>query len=129
MQQKITGFHCDAEQQWVAELRCGHAQHVRHDPPWMERPWVTTEVGRGSRIGTELNCVRCDEAALAVAKAVATACRAALVDAYEDAGISGLCGEGRFEAALGALGAIDLRTVAEASLRKEFTDSRSLESS
>jgi hypothetical protein len=63
MKRKITGFHTDAENQWVAELECGHGQHTRHDPPWIERPWVTTEEGRQSHLGEELNCVRCDELA------------------------------------------------------------------
>jgi len=61
MQRKITGFHLDEEGHWQAELECGHNQHVRHDPPYMERPWVITEHGRRSRLGKELNCVRCDE--------------------------------------------------------------------
>ena len=39
MQRKITGFHLDEEGHWVAELECGHNQHVRHDPPYVERPW------------------------------------------------------------------------------------------
>ena len=30
MQRKITGFHLDEEGYWVAELECGHNQHVRH---------------------------------------------------------------------------------------------------
>jgi len=46
MQSPITGFHLDDEHHWVAELRCGHFQHVRHDPPWTLRPWVVTEPGR-----------------------------------------------------------------------------------
>ena len=46
MQQKITGYHLDEEQHWVAELACGHNQHVRHNPPWVSRPWVTTPEGR-----------------------------------------------------------------------------------
>jgi Protein of unknown function (DUF3565) len=61
MQRKITGFHQDEEGHWVAELECGHNQHVRHDPPFVERPWVTAEHGRQSRLGQELNCARCDE--------------------------------------------------------------------
>jgi hypothetical protein len=56
----ITGFHLDDEGHWVAELECGHGQHVRHDPPWQVREWVTTEAGRKSRLGTELDCLRCD---------------------------------------------------------------------
>jgi hypothetical protein len=30
MEQRITGFHLDDESHWVAELVCGHYQHVRH---------------------------------------------------------------------------------------------------
>ena len=56
---RIVGFHQDDEQQWVAELECGHTQHVRHDPPWQVRTWVQTEEGRRSFLGTELPCVAC----------------------------------------------------------------------
>lgn len=56
---RIVGFHQDEEQHWVAELECGHTQHVRHDPPWQLRPWVVTEAGRESFIGRELMCVKC----------------------------------------------------------------------
>ncbi len=37
MNQKITGFHQDEDLHWVADLACGHTQHVRHDPPWQSR--------------------------------------------------------------------------------------------
>lgn len=42
MQRRIIGFHQDEESHWVADLDCGHAQHLRHDPPWTLRPWVVT---------------------------------------------------------------------------------------
>ena len=58
---RIVGYHLDEEAHWVAELECGHGQHVRHDPPWQVREWVTTEVGRAAHLGTILNCVRCVE--------------------------------------------------------------------
>lgn len=61
MQQKIIGFHLDEENDWVADLACGHTQHVRHKPPMQSRPWVVTEEGRQSFIGYELNCKICDE--------------------------------------------------------------------
>jgi Protein of unknown function (DUF3565) len=61
MKRKIVGFHTDDEGHWVAELECGHDQHVRHAPPITERPWVMTEKGRSSRLGQELNCVKCDD--------------------------------------------------------------------
>ncbi len=60
MQQPIIGYHRDEEGHWVAELACGHNQHVRHQPPWTEHPWVTSEAGRRSRLGLELACVKCD---------------------------------------------------------------------
>jgi Protein of unknown function (DUF3565) len=60
MQRCITAFHQDPEHHWVADLECGHSQHVRHDPPWQLREWVLTEDSRRARIGTTLNCVVCD---------------------------------------------------------------------
>jgi len=63
VQRSITGFHQDAEDHWVAELDCGHFQHVRHDPPWMMRPWVVTEEGRLSMIGHRLECKKCEAGA------------------------------------------------------------------
>jgi hypothetical protein len=59
MPRRIVGFHIDEEQHWVADLECGHTQHVRHDPPWQQRPWVITPEGRASRIGETLSCVEC----------------------------------------------------------------------
>jgi len=61
MQRRIVGFHQDAEGDWVAELECGHGQHVRHDPPWQVREWVTTPEGRAGYVGHRLECRRCDE--------------------------------------------------------------------
>jgi hypothetical protein len=61
MKRRIIGFHQDEQNHWVADLDCGHTQHVRHDPPWTTRPWVTTEEGRQSHVGTELTCKKCDE--------------------------------------------------------------------
>jgi len=58
---EIVGFHTDEEGHWVAELKCGHTQHVRHDPPWQNRPWVTTAEGRARFIGVELACRQCEE--------------------------------------------------------------------
>jgi hypothetical protein len=59
--QPITGWHLDDEGHWVAELACGHGQHVRHNPPLTFRPWVLEPEGRARFLGYELNCVRCDE--------------------------------------------------------------------
>ncbi len=60
MNQRITGFHLDEENHWVAELACGHYQHVRHNPPWMNRLWVISITGRKSMLGYPLNCKKCD---------------------------------------------------------------------
>jgi aminoglycoside 6'-N-acetyltransferase I len=57
---RIVDFRQDNEQQWVAELDCGHAQHVRHTPPWQLRPWVLTAEGRAQHLGTELRCRLCE---------------------------------------------------------------------
>ncbi len=62
MQQAIVGFHQDEEQHWVAELACGHNQHMRHNPPWINRSWVMSTEGRQRMLGHCLNCKRCDEA-------------------------------------------------------------------
>ncbi len=59
MNQKIIGFHLDDENDWVAELICHHGQHVRHNPPFINRPWVITSAGRKSKIGHELLCLKC----------------------------------------------------------------------
>jgi len=56
---KIVGFHLDEDLEWVAELGCGHRQHVRHNPPWTNRHWVTTLEGRQQHLGTELPCLAC----------------------------------------------------------------------
>jgi hypothetical protein len=63
MERRILGFHSDEEQPWVAELECGHDQHVRHHPAWSDRPWVITAEGRSNAIGRWLSCVTCDAGA------------------------------------------------------------------
>lgn len=60
MQRRISGYHRDEEAHWVAELECGHVQHVRHAPPWTCRPWVITPEGRAAHLGRELACGKCD---------------------------------------------------------------------
>lgn len=60
MLQPIVGYHQDDEGHWVAELACGHGQHVRPEPPWQERPSVVTPEGRERFLGVELDCVLCD---------------------------------------------------------------------
>lgn len=63
MKQAIVGYHKDEFGDWVAKLACGHNQHVRHNPPWVNRPWVESCEGREAKIGLLLNCKKCDEGA------------------------------------------------------------------
>jgi len=63
MKQEISGYHQDEFKDWVAELACGHNQHVRHNPPWINRPWVVSKAGRLAKIGMTLSCKKCDEGA------------------------------------------------------------------
>jgi hypothetical protein len=60
----IIGFRSDPDEPgaWIADLACGHTQHVRHQPPFQERPWVLTPEGRARFVGTEIECSDCDEA-------------------------------------------------------------------
>jgi len=60
MQRRIIGFRRDEQGDWVARLACGHQQHVRHRPPWINRPWVETQAGRDDALGQSLDCVKCD---------------------------------------------------------------------
>lgn len=60
MKQAIIGYHKDDVDDWVAQLQCGHNQHVRHNPPFISRPWVITVSGRNAMIGYQLNCKKCD---------------------------------------------------------------------
>ena len=57
MERAIVGFETDEDGDWVALLRCGHRQHVRHKPPFR------VVLGRSPHwaVGTPLNCVLCDE--------------------------------------------------------------------
>jgi tellurite resistance-related uncharacterized protein len=59
MDTTIVGFHQDAEGDWVAELACGHGQHMRHRPPWTVRAWAATPEGRAEKIGAALDCPLC----------------------------------------------------------------------
>jgi hypothetical protein len=61
MKRKITGFDQDDEGDWRAKLDCRHYQHVRHRPPLVTREWVLIEESRAEKLGTELECKKCDE--------------------------------------------------------------------
>jgi uncharacterized protein DUF3565 len=65
---RITGFRQDEQGDWIAELACGHTQHVRHRPPWQSRPWTQTAEGRSSRLDTEIECPLCGPRGIAIAR-------------------------------------------------------------
>ena len=55
----LTGYRQDEEGHWVAELSCGHTQHLRHLPPWQNRAWVEDPELRQRRIGEPFECGWC----------------------------------------------------------------------
>jgi hypothetical protein len=61
VQRAIVGYHQDEHGDWVAELACGHQQHVRHQPPFYLRPWVLEPEGRRKQLGTPLECRLCEQ--------------------------------------------------------------------
>jgi len=56
---KIVSFHMNECFDWVADLECGHQQHVRRNPPFATRHWVTTPQGRSEHLGEVLLCSVC----------------------------------------------------------------------
>ena len=58
-QATVTGFTQDEHLDWVMLLSCGHRQHVRHQPPFINRPWVTSEAGRDRHLGMAVTCTQC----------------------------------------------------------------------
>ena len=82
MRRAIVGFYQDAAGEWVAELACGHARHLRHRPPLFPEPWVLEESGREARLGTPLECGLCEQGgeAACFANFVCPECGAVLDD-------------------------------------------------
>ena len=64
MERVIEGFVQDDVGDWVALLDCLHRQHVRHQPPFRDAPWVLDDEARSQRVGTALDCPLCDRAEL-----------------------------------------------------------------
>lgn len=60
MHRPIVDFGEDELGDPFAWLSCGHCQHVRHAPPFINRPWVMSAEGRREKLGAVLDCVRCD---------------------------------------------------------------------
>lgn len=59
----IVSFHKDELGDWFARLECDHNQHTRHNPPWMDRPWIETADGRSKMLGFRLRCKKCRDGA------------------------------------------------------------------
>ena len=55
----LLGFHQDEDGHWVADLSCGHTQHLRHLPPWQNRAWVTDPRERERHLGQPFPCGWC----------------------------------------------------------------------
>ena len=113
MKQKITGFHTDEDNHWVADLQCGHKQHVRHDPPFHPRDWVTSSEERQKKKGSELNCKRCDEVGLVVAQFIQKVAIQTLKEAELDSAAAAMCGEGQIELALDRIKTLDLKALSQ----------------
>lgn len=59
-QVRIQSFFEDEEGHFVAQLSCGHTQHMRHRPPLESRPWVLSAEEREKKLGAPLDCSFCD---------------------------------------------------------------------
>jgi hypothetical protein len=55
----LLGFHQDEDGHWVADLSCGHTQHLRHLPPWQNRAWVIEPEQRQRHLGQPFACGWC----------------------------------------------------------------------
>ena len=62
MKSRIRAFRQDPAEPgaWIADLECGHTQHVRHDPIMSPREWVLTVAGRARFLDQEIDCPLCD---------------------------------------------------------------------
>ncbi len=68
---------------------------------------------------SELDCKQYDESQAAVAEATRAACLEAMIRAYEEGGLSGLCAEGRWELAVDAVKSLNLTAALTASPRSK----------
>ena len=58
----IDGFHVGDDGDWVAEMSCLHNQHIRHRPPFQNRPWINNDAERSGHVGSSIECPLCDRA-------------------------------------------------------------------
>jgi hypothetical protein len=59
---RIVAVRDESESACIVELECGHSRHVRDRPPLESYPWVRDPVQRRARIGTTIECGRCEAA-------------------------------------------------------------------
>jgi tellurite resistance-related uncharacterized protein len=60
MQRPISDFVLDAKGEWQASLNCGHSQSVRDNTSLGDYAWVSDVAARNAKLGTHLDCARCD---------------------------------------------------------------------
>lgn len=118
MNQKIVSFHLDENQDWVADLECGHKQHLRDNPPMESRPWVHDKQQRENHKGQQLNCKRCDEFSLVVAKAILNFSIKVLKEAEIESAAAAMCKEGQIELAIDRLKNMDLVSISKDAVLK-----------
>ncbi|MGX5220563.1 DUF3565 domain-containing protein [Pseudomonas segetis] len=56
---RLLDLRQDEDGHWVAVLSCGHTQHLRHEPPWQNRPWVQSPELRRAQLGKPFDCGWC----------------------------------------------------------------------
>ena len=61
MKRRVISFRQDEANDWYVELSCGHTRHMRHNPPWFNRPWVEIAEKREQFLGTQLDCRECEQ--------------------------------------------------------------------
>ena len=64
MRRRINGFVRDEHGDWIARLDCHHSQHIRHQPPFRDAPWIHDDDAHAERVATLLDCPLCDRAQL-----------------------------------------------------------------
>jgi hypothetical protein len=72
---KIVAFHLDENLDWVAELECGHQQHVRHNPPWTHR-----HGSQQQKVDGHTSAISCD--VWRVGESIDNALTGRMVDSY-----------------------------------------------
>ena len=118
----IVDFHRDSEDHWVADLACGHKVHTRHNPPAESRPWVLDVSKRQEKIGSLMNCKRCEEVGLVVSEAVLKSCKDTIKMAWEEGGNAGMCESGRLDLLVDYLETLNLKKISQEAIANKTTE-------